>query len=149
MRHRSSHHAGLILTLCLAFPSIAPAEQESPNPETLVARVECVAWARASINHLWRDLGINWHYQHEVLWRAGESVDAWEERHVAPWIDSETQMVMISTYFPDGVAIHDNARNRQCLEMFATRAIDRGLSHLATDDDEAVDQPSPYWQSSK
>lgn len=83
---------------------VADPAQPSGAPDLLLARIECVAFHRADIAQRWAKLPRRWSMLKDLLARKAEALDAFEAAFIRPFVDPETQDVLIATYWPEGVA---------------------------------------------
>lgn len=112
--------AKFILIPCLpvlaALGLTAPAAQSetAPTPaaeismhDIILGRIECITWRRgmleAKLARLNRDAAGTWSYSHEGAYRRINALPTFEQNHIRPWIDADTQDVIIATYWPEGL----------------------------------------------
>lgn len=141
----SQSSCALALALALAFASTGAYAQDGliptapddvmrmqdwpdPAPDILLGRIECLEWARAQIKAEFMTLegGGQWTPHHQMLWNIQEASAVFEQANIRPWVDAETQGVILAQYWPDGVLGEGvDARARTC-------AIYRGSEFLRT-----------------
>lgn len=90
-----------------------------PTLDHLVMRIECVAWQRARIDRAMLEgvSRVGWGHRRQALWTQALGLERYEQRHIRPYIDAQTQAVLIETYWPDGLLAARNApdpRDARC-----------------------------------
>ena len=98
----------------------------APSLDVILGRIECLGWARAQINVEFLELeGTGqWTTHHQMLWNIQEASYVFEQANIRPWVDAETQSVILEQYWPGGL-LADGAQDRA-----QTCAIYRGSEFL-------------------
>ena len=138
-------HRSLTLALALFLSGTAAHTQETtttpssddlvnlqdwpaPSLDVILGRIECLGWARAQINAEFLALegSGQWTPHHQMLWNIQEASYVFEKANIRPWVDAETQGVIVEQYWPGGL-LADGVQDRA-----QTCAIYRGSEFLRT-----------------
>ncbi|MFZ3583168.1 hypothetical protein ACOI1H_13490 [Loktanella sp. DJP18] len=117
MAQRKNTLALAAIIMACAVTGTAVAEPvQSPSPDDLVGRAGCVAWRRDDLDIQFRELAQRnpggWSISHQFLKEDAQALDAFEARHIRPWIETGFQQVLVEAYWPDGLSADPQALQR-------------------------------------
>lgn len=95
-------------SVALAAEPVAPA----PSSDDLVGRIECTSWRRDNLEARMADARRStpgsWTISMQLYYESMVHLDVFEENHIRPWIDPQSQSLLVKTYWPDGINAEGN-----------------------------------------